>query len=81
MNCRNLTREIIVQMQKRWQMFELCEPPVPPPKPRVASFEDEEKSRLLAQLLKSSSPEDLQAANRLIKSMVKVVSALLCFEQ
>ncbi|XP_061196347.1 ADP-ribosylation factor-binding protein GGA1-like [Saccostrea echinata] len=43
----------------------------PPPKPRTASFEDEEKSKLLAKLLKSKNPQDLQAANRLIKNMVK----------
>jgi ADP-ribosylation factor-binding protein GGA len=47
---------------------------VPKPTPRVASFEDEERSQLLAELLKSKSPKDLQAANRLIKSMVRSVS-------
>ncbi|VDK42332.1 unnamed protein product [Anisakis simplex] len=36
---------------------------------RLATFEDEEKANLLSQLLKSNNPEDLQAANRLIKSM------------
>ncbi|XP_071501663.1 ADP-ribosylation factor-binding protein GGA1-like [Diadema antillarum] len=45
--------------------------PAAPPKPRMAEFEDEEKSKLLARLLKSKHPEDLQAANRLIKNMVK----------
>lgn len=34
-------------------------------------FHDEEKSKLLQYLLQSKNPEDLQAANRLIKSMVK----------
>ncbi|XP_060083664.1 ADP-ribosylation factor-binding protein GGA1-like isoform X2 [Ylistrum balloti] len=43
----------------------------PPPKTRTASFEDEEKSKLLSKLLKSKNPNDLQAANRLIKNMVK----------
>ncbi|XP_048758958.2 ADP-ribosylation factor-binding protein GGA1-like isoform X5 [Ostrea edulis] len=43
----------------------------PPPKPRVATFEDEEKSKLLSKLLQSKNPQDLQAANRLIKNMVK----------
>uniref|UniRef100_F1L1I9 ADP-ribosylation factor-binding protein GGA1 n=1 Tax=Ascaris suum TaxID=6253 RepID=F1L1I9_ASCSU len=38
---------------------------------RLATFEDEEKANLLSQLLKSNNPEDLQAANRLIKSMVR----------
>ncbi|XP_033631001.1 ADP-ribosylation factor-binding protein GGA1-like [Asterias rubens] len=45
--------------------------PPPPPRPKNASFEDEEKSKLLARLLKSKHPDDLQAANRLIKNMVK----------
>ncbi|XP_026272500.1 ADP-ribosylation factor-binding protein GGA2 isoform X1 [Frankliniella occidentalis] len=34
-------------------------------------FEDEKKQRLLQKLLQSKNPEDLQAANRLIKTMVK----------
>ncbi len=34
-------------------------------------FEDEEKSRQLARLLKSKNPQDLELANRLIKNMVK----------
>lgn len=45
--------------------------PVPKPRPKKAVFEDEDKSKLLARLLKSKHPEDLQAANRLIKNMVK----------
>ncbi|XP_034314010.2 ADP-ribosylation factor-binding protein GGA1 isoform X5 [Magallana gigas] len=43
----------------------------PLPKPRMATFEDEEKAKLLAKLLQSKNPQDLQAANRLIKNMVK----------
>lgn len=34
-------------------------------------FQDEEKGKLLKKLLQSKNPEDLQAANRLIKTMVK----------
>ncbi|RDD43995.1 ADP-ribosylation factor-binding protein GGA3 [Trichoplax sp. H2] len=34
-------------------------------------FEDDEKSKHLARLLRSNHPDDLQAANRLIKNMVK----------
>ncbi|KAK7002628.1 ADP-ribosylation factor-binding protein GGA3 [Biomphalaria glabrata] len=45
--------------------------PFPPPKPRKADFEDDEKAKTLEKLLRSKNPEDLQAANRLIKSMVK----------
>ncbi|XP_074647266.1 ADP-ribosylation factor-binding protein GGA1-like isoform X2 [Tubulanus polymorphus] len=42
-----------------------------PPRPKNTIFDDQEKSKLLARLLKSKNPEDLQAANRLIKNMVK----------
>ncbi|XP_070227720.1 ADP-ribosylation factor-binding protein GGA1 isoform X4 [Bos mutus] len=45
--------------------------PVPPPRPKNVIFEDEEKSKMLARLLKSSHPEDLRAANKLIKEMVQ----------
>ncbi|NWV42456.1 GGA2 protein, partial [Grantiella picta] len=46
--------------------------PPPSPRPQNSIFDtDEEKSKLLARLLKSSHPEDLQAANRLIQSVVK----------
>ncbi|XP_067390209.1 ADP-ribosylation factor-binding protein GGA2 [Emydura macquarii macquarii] len=46
--------------------------PPPSPRPKTSIFDvDEEKSKLLARLLKSNHPEDLQAANRLIKSMIK----------
>ncbi|CAL1283390.1 unnamed protein product [Larinioides sclopetarius] len=48
------------------------EPPPPPP-PRIGNsiFEDEEKAQQLQKLLRSRNPEDLQAANRLIKNMVR----------
>nr|XP_021402592.1 ADP-ribosylation factor-binding protein GGA2 [Lonchura striata domestica] len=46
--------------------------PPPSPRPQNSIFDtDEEKSKLLARLLKSSHPEDLQAANRLIQSIVR----------
>ncbi|XP_033921496.1 ADP-ribosylation factor-binding protein GGA2 isoform X1 [Melopsittacus undulatus] len=46
--------------------------PPPSPRPQNSIFDtDEEKSKLLARLLKSNHAEDLQAANRLIKSMIK----------
>lgn len=50
----------------------------PPPRSRIKSaiFEDEEKSKLLQKLLQSKKPEDLQHANRLIKTMVKEVSII-----
>uniref|UniRef100_W5N1J9 Golgi-associated, gamma adaptin ear containing, ARF binding protein 1 n=1 Tax=Lepisosteus oculatus TaxID=7918 RepID=W5N1J9_LEPOC len=45
--------------------------PPPPPRPKNAIFEDEEKSKMLARLLNSTHPEDLRAANKLIKEMVQ----------
>ncbi|NXC97410.1 GGA1 protein, partial [Certhia familiaris] len=45
--------------------------PPPPPRPKNIIFDDEEKSKTLARLLKSSHPEDLRAANKLIKEMVQ----------
>ncbi|KFV54034.1 ADP-ribosylation factor-binding protein GGA2, partial [Tyto alba] len=46
--------------------------PPPSPRPQNSIFDtDEEKSKLLARLLKSNHAEDLQAANRLIKSILK----------
>ncbi|TKS69158.1 ADP-ribosylation factor-binding protein GGA1 [Collichthys lucidus] len=47
--------------------------PLPPPPPRAESalFEDEEKSKMLSRLLNSTHPEDLRAANKLIKEMVQ----------
>uniref|UniRef100_A0A8B9EV44 Golgi associated, gamma adaptin ear containing, ARF binding protein 1 n=1 Tax=Anser cygnoides TaxID=8845 RepID=A0A8B9EV44_ANSCY len=45
--------------------------PPPPPRPKNIIFDDEEKSKILARLLKSSHPEDLRAANKLIKEMVQ----------
>ncbi|KAM9394101.1 LOW QUALITY PROTEIN: ADP-ribosylation factor-binding protein GGA1-like [Pholidichthys leucotaenia] len=44
---------------------------LPPPRPKNAIFEDEEKSKMLSRLLNSSQPEDLKAANKLIKEMVQ----------
>ncbi|CAN7939545.1 unnamed protein product [Ixodes hexagonus] len=63
-------------------VIEDCEPN-PPPAPRTQSavFEDEEKSQMLQKLLQSKNPEDLQAANKLIRSMVKEASAFLSAER
>ncbi|XP_076366356.1 ADP-ribosylation factor-binding protein GGA1-like isoform X2 [Tachypleus tridentatus] len=46
-------------------------PDVPPSRAKNAFFEDEQTSQTLQKLLSSRNPEDLQAANRLIKDMVK----------
>ncbi|XP_041641803.1 ADP-ribosylation factor-binding protein GGA1-like isoform X2 [Cheilinus undulatus] len=42
-----------------------------PPRAKSAIFEDEEKSKMLSRLLNSTHPEDLRAANKLIKEMVQ----------
>uniref|UniRef100_A0A672KN50 ADP-ribosylation factor-binding protein GGA3-like n=1 Tax=Sinocyclocheilus grahami TaxID=75366 RepID=A0A672KN50_SINGR len=49
---------------------------VPSPKPKNPVFDNEEKSKRLAELLKSKKPDDLQEANRIIKNMVKEDEAL-----
>ncbi|CAG2176872.1 unnamed protein product, partial [Oppiella nova] len=47
-------------------------PPTPPlPRPKDEIFDDEKNAQLLQKLLKSGRQEDLDAANRLIKSMAK----------
>lgn len=51
--------------------------PLPPPREKAPFFDDSEKDALLQKLLKSKNPEDLQAANRLIKSMVREVSLFI----
>ncbi|XP_029013817.1 ADP-ribosylation factor-binding protein GGA3 [Betta splendens] len=45
--------------------------PSPPTRPKHPVFENEDMGKLLAELLRSKNPEDLQEANRLIKNMVK----------
>ncbi|XP_034043636.1 ADP-ribosylation factor-binding protein GGA1-like [Thalassophryne amazonica] len=43
----------------------------PPQRTSDSVFDQEDKTKLLARLLKSSRPEDLETANRLIKSTIK----------
>ncbi|XP_052407007.1 ADP-ribosylation factor-binding protein GGA3-like isoform X1 [Carassius gibelio] len=43
----------------------------PPTRPKNPVFDNEDMGKLLAELLRSKNPEDLQEANRLIKNMVK----------
>ncbi|KAJ2949231.1 hypothetical protein O0L34_g6182 [Tuta absoluta] len=70
--------KVAYDMLKNQGVIKETPPPLPPedtptPRSRVKSaiFEDEEKSKLLQKLLQSKKPEDLQHANRLIKTMVK----------
>ncbi|XP_062872512.1 ADP-ribosylation factor-binding protein GGA3 isoform X2 [Trichomycterus rosablanca] len=45
--------------------------PSPPSRPKNPVFDNDDMGKLLAELLRSKNPEDLQEANRLIKNMVK----------
>ncbi|XP_053610118.1 ADP-ribosylation factor-binding protein GGA3 isoform X1 [Plodia interpunctella] len=71
--------KVAYDMLKNQGVVKETPPPLPPedstPTPKMraknAIFEDEEKSKLLQKLLQSKKPEDLQHANRLIKTMVR----------
>ncbi|KAI8436980.1 hypothetical protein MSG28_010385 [Choristoneura fumiferana] len=69
--------KVAYEMLKNQGVIKETPPPLPPedvvvsPRNKHAIFEDEEKSKLLQKLLQSKKPEDLQHANRLIKSMVR----------
>ncbi|XP_045483996.1 ADP-ribosylation factor-binding protein GGA3 [Pieris rapae] len=70
--------KVAFDMLKNQGVIKETPPPLPPEdvstaRPRIKSaiFEDDEKSKLLQKLLQSKKPEDLQHANRLIKTMVK----------
>lgn len=78
--------KVAFEMLKNQGVIKETPPPLPPednttasrPRAKSAIFEDEEKSKLLQKLLQSKKPEDLQHANRLIKTMVREVGFLLC---
>ncbi|XP_039753308.1 ADP-ribosylation factor-binding protein GGA2 [Pararge aegeria] len=71
--------KVAYDMLKNQGVIKETPPPLPPednglsapPKAKVAIYEDEERSKLLQKLLQSKKPEDLQHANRLIKTMVR----------
>ncbi|XP_053527765.1 ADP-ribosylation factor-binding protein GGA2 isoform X2 [Artibeus jamaicensis] len=65
-----LKKQGIIKQDPKLPVDKILPPPSPWPKSSIFDA-DEEKSKLLSRLLKSSHPEDLQAANRLIKSLVK----------
>ncbi|KOB71966.1 putative ADP-ribosylation factor-binding protein GGA1 [Operophtera brumata] len=74
--------KVAYDMLKNQGVVKETPPPLPPeegapPKLRTknAIFEDEEKSKLLQKLLQSKKPEDIQHANRLIKTMVREASS------
>ncbi|XP_054992576.1 ADP-ribosylation factor-binding protein GGA2 isoform X2 [Sorex araneus] len=65
-----LKKQGIVKQDPKLPADRILPPPSPWPKSSIFDA-DEEKSKLLTRLLKSSHPEDLQAANQLIQSLVK----------
>ncbi|XP_023414605.1 ADP-ribosylation factor-binding protein GGA2 isoform X2 [Loxodonta africana] len=65
-----LKKQGIIKQDPKLPVDKIIPPPSPWPKSSIFDA-DEEKSKLLTRLLKSSHPEDLQAANRLIKDLVK----------
>ncbi|XP_037671187.1 ADP-ribosylation factor-binding protein GGA2 isoform X3 [Choloepus didactylus] len=65
-----LKKQGIIKQDPKLPVDKILPPPSPWPKSSIFDA-DEEKSKLLTQLLKSKHPEDLQAANRLIKNLVK----------
>ena len=65
-----LKKQGIIKQDPKLPVDKILPPPSPWPKSSISDA-DEEKSKLLTRLLKSSHPEDLQAANRLIKNLVK----------
>ncbi|XP_053410144.1 ADP-ribosylation factor-binding protein GGA2 isoform X2 [Nycticebus coucang] len=65
-----LKKQGIIKQDPKLPVDKILPPPSPWPKSSIFDA-DEEKSKLLTKLLKSNHPEDLQAANRLIKNLVK----------
>ncbi|XP_066131955.1 ADP-ribosylation factor-binding protein GGA2 [Saccopteryx bilineata] len=65
-----LKKQGIIKQDPKLPVDKILPPPSPWPKSSIFDA-DEEKSKLLTRLLRSSHPEDLQAANRLIKSLVR----------
>ncbi|XP_042638510.1 ADP-ribosylation factor-binding protein GGA2 [Orycteropus afer afer] len=65
-----LKKQGIIKQDPKLPVDRILPPPSPWPKSSIFDA-DEEKSKLLTRLLKSNHPEDLQAANRLIKNLVK----------
>ncbi|XP_047636266.1 ADP-ribosylation factor-binding protein GGA2 isoform X1 [Phacochoerus africanus] len=65
-----LKKQGIIKQDPKLPVDKILPPPSPWPKSSIFDA-DEEKSKLLTRLLKSNHPEDLQAANRLIKNLVR----------
>lgn len=67
---------VVKEENHRENLTNSTQPPSTP-KTKSSIFQDDERSRLLQKLLQSKNPDDLQAANRLIKTMVKEVIQFL----
>lgn len=74
-------KEAYDMLRKQGVIKEIPNPNITVQNPNIARkkvansvFQDEEKSKILQKLLQSKDPEDIQAANWLIKSMVKEVA-------
>uniref|UniRef100_H2YQA2 VHS domain-containing protein n=1 Tax=Ciona savignyi TaxID=51511 RepID=H2YQA2_CIOSA len=65
-----LKKQGIVKTDPKYDQSMVTNTP-PPTQDRDTLFNDEEKRKQLDKLLKSTRPEDLQAANRMIKNVVK----------
>jgi ADP-ribosylation factor-binding protein GGA len=79
-------KEAYDMLRKQGVIKEIPNPNITVQNPNIARkkvansvFQDEEKSKILQKLLQSKDPEDIQAANWLIKSMVKEVAVMKQF--
>lgn len=69
-----LRKQGVIKENPSYTGSNTVQPISPAPREKIPFCDNSEKDALLQKLLKSKDPEDLQAANRLIKSMVREVS-------
>ena len=69
-----LKKQGVIKENPNYLGTSLPQQPAVSPREKTPFFDNSEKDALLQKLLKSKNPDDLQAANRLIKSMVREVS-------
>ncbi|XP_046437414.1 ADP-ribosylation factor-binding protein GGA1-like isoform X2 [Daphnia pulex] len=66
-----LRKQGVIKENPSYTGSNTVQPISPAPREKIPFCDNSEKDALLQKLLKSKDPEDLQAANRLIKSMVR----------
>lgn len=66
-----LKKQGVIKETPNYTGSNTIQPISPAPREKIPFCDNSEKDALLQKLLKSKDPEDLQAANRLIKSMVR----------